>query len=103
MGCIYRHTRPHLRQAFVEEFMKKIEPISTNNTPVILLGDININVDDLGDSSNLGYVDMLESIGCRNLITSCTRFGRNRTGTISRSNLDHIVTNIDDSKIVAVF
>ena len=39
---------------------------------------------------------MLSSIGCRNLITSHTRFS-----ATSRSSLDHILSNMDDEKYLA--
>merc|ERR1711909_265998 len=64
------------------------------NVPIVLLGDVNINVDMSDDNTVQSYTDMLASVGCRNLINVPTNFWK--TG---RSTLDHVITSVDNDLI----
>ena len=62
----------------------------------MLVGDININTSNEDDNVVLQYENMLNSVGCSNLINIPTHFWA--TG---RSTLDHVISNIDNSLIDA--
>ena len=93
VGCAYRHPKVQT-EAFVNEFCEKLGSFASKNIPIIVLGDINIDLSKPNDIRVQNYVNMVTSLGCHNLITAHTRFEEN-----CRSTLDHIVTNFHDNKI----
>ena len=98
LGCVYRHPRRKVseKNKFIEEIYKTLKKYSDKNIPLVILGDININVKNLNDNTVQRYTNILTSLGCKNLIDINTRFAKN-----SRSTLDHILTNIDDDQITS--
>ena len=98
VGGVYRHPRTTTTEItlFVEEMYKKLEVLVNKNIPLMILGDINIDVSQKDDDNVLRYVNMLSSIGCENLIDINTRFSAK-----SRSTLDHILTNVDQERILS--
>ena len=87
-GCLYRHPRrtKGMKTNFIEKLYTNLETYADKNVPIVLLGDVNINIDMSDDSTVQSYTDMLASVGCRNLINIPTNFWK--TG---RSTLDHPV------------
>ena len=98
VGCVYRHPRTTSTEitAFIDEMFKVLDDLVHKNIPLIILGDINIDVSNENDDDVQRYINMLSSIGCENLIDINTRFAKN-----SRSTLDHILTNVDKDSVVS--
>ena len=98
VGCVYRHPRTTSTEitAFIDEMFKVLDDLVHKNIPLIILGDINIDVSNKNDDDVQRYINMLSSIGCENLIDINTRFAKN-----SRSTLDHILTNVDKDSVVS--
>ena len=98
MGCIYRHPRHAVGSTsdFIETFYEKLEKLSNTDTPLVLLGDVNLNTNDTSDDAVLSYKNMLSSVGCENLIKVPTHFWEK-----GRSLLDHVISNIDPVRIQA--
>ena len=71
-----------------------LEKQANSNTPLLLLGDININVNENSEDVVQQYSNILSSVGCRNLIDIPTHFWK--TG---QSTLDHVISNIDNDII----
>ena len=96
IGCIYRH--PRKKKSVVTSFLQKmsemLEKQANNNTPLLILGDININVNDNSENVVQQYSNLLSSVGCRNIIDIPTHFWK--TG---QSTLDHVISNIDSDMI----
>ena len=93
IGCIYRHPRPNT-DIFVEQLALQIEEFSSKNVPILILGDINIDVSSAANNKNTLYLETLSSLGCKNLIEGHTRISKT-----SRTTLDHIITNVEDSSL----
>ena len=95
-GCLYRHPRrtKGMKTDFIEKLYANLEMYADKNVPIVLLGDVNINVDMSDDNTVQSYTDMLASVGCRNLINVPTNFWK--TG---RSTLDHVITSVDNDLI----
>ena len=98
LGCVYRHPKSNIT-LFIDKLCNMLEKYTDYNIPVAILGDININVSKTSSDSVQHYHNTLSSNGCANIINLYTRFGKTKKG-ISRSILDHIITNIDKDKIV---
>ena len=98
LGCVYRHPRRKVAEKieFIEEIYKTLTNYSDKNIPLVILGDININIEKSGDNVVRCYTNMLTSLGCKNLIDINTRFAEN-----SRSTLDHVLSNIDGDQITS--
>ena len=94
VGCVYRHPRPST-SLFMERLCNKLITLTDNNTPVVLMGDINIDVSKTLDKTAQNYMNMLSIIGCVNHINMHTRLSGN-----SQSCLDHILSNIDGKGII---
>ena len=99
VGSVYRHPSKSNTTLFTDEFCNTLEKYTNRNIPVVILGDINFDVSKASSDSVQHYHNALSSIGCSNIIKIYTRFGRSKKG-ISRSILDHIITNIDEDKVV---
>ena len=100
IGCIYRHPT-HTASAidlFLKQLSEKLDSYNERNVPVLLMGDINIDISNETRSSSLTsiakYLDVLSSLGLSNLVNQHTRFDEK-----SRSTLDHIITNYDEANI----
>ena len=93
IGCVYRHPRPTI-PCFTDELCDKLMMSCNQNTPFIILGDINIDVSKSSNKQVQYYMDTLASIGCKNFINSNTRFSGS-----SQSCLDHALSNIDDDNL----
>ena len=93
IGCVYRHPRWHT-SLFIDVLCEKLSLYTGKNIPIVILGDTNIDVLEKSDRDK-NYVNMLSSIGCKNLVDVPTCF----TDT-SRSCLDHVITNIEDDRII---
>ena len=98
IGCVYQHPRPKKEQAekFLEQLSNRIELYSDKNAPIVIMGDINIDINKTRSKKTKNYLNMLSSTGCCNLIEAHTHFEKK-----SRSTLDHIITNYDKSKITS--
>ena len=98
VGCIYRHPRRSQMSTstFTDRLSEKLVKYFDSNTPLLLLGDVNINVNLATDPSAQHYTNMLASVGCLNLINVPTYFWEN-----GRSTLDHVISNIDNDMIEA--
>ena len=96
VGCIYRHPRRAKMSTteFIDKLSKQLEMHSNSKTPLLLLGDVNINVNMTNDNTVQQYTNMLMSVGCENKIDIPTHFWEN-----GRSTLDHIITNLDNEAI----
>ena len=94
LGCVYRHPK-QTALSFVDEFCEKLLTYTSKNIPLVVLGDINIDVSKTTDKAVQYYVNTLASIGCeKNLINVHTRvFGK------SKSILDHVISNVDKEDI----
>ena len=93
LGCVYRHPR-YATSLFISQLFEKLSVYSEKNIPIIIVGDINIDAHDKSDRT-FSYLNMLSSIGCKNLIDVPTCFDKG-----SQSCLDHVITNVDQSNIV---
>ena len=87
LGSIYRHPHNNFND-FYEQFFETISNIDPN-TPIILAGDMNINVSSASLQS-LQYKNNIISCGLRNLINN--QF--TRVAAISETTIDHILTNL---------
>ena len=98
VGCIYRHPRRSQMSTstFTDRLCEKLDEYFNTSTPLLLLGDVNINVNVPTDPNVQHYTNMLASVGCSNLINIPTYFWEN-----GRSTLDHVVSNIDKDMIEA--
>ena len=72
VGCIYRHPRPTTCR-FIEELCNKLMFFSAKNIPVVVMGDINIDVSKTSDKTVQYYINTLSSVGCENFINLYTR------------------------------
>ena len=93
LGCIYRHPR-WVTSAFIKQLFEKLHIFLEKNTPILVLGDINIDVLEKCERSQ-NYINVLSSIGCKNIVKVPTCFSDK-----SRSCLDHVITNIDQNEII---
>ena len=92
VGSVYRH--PHdTHNIFLEKIGKKLEAVSTKYS-VIILGDINIDVSQTNCKIAKNYKDLLLSLGCVNTINKITRQGVGPNGGITKTVIDHLLTNI---------
>ena len=94
LGCVYRHPR-WCTSTCIDKLSEKINLYNDQNIPVIIVGDINIDILDETAERSQNYLNMLSSTGCNNLVDVHTCF----TDT-SRSCLDHILTNRDQDDIL---
>ena len=94
VGCVYRHPR-WATSLFIDRLCEKLSTYSDQNIPILILGDLNLNVLDLTCNRSKNYVNMLSSIGCKNMVNVPTCFSNT-----SQTCLDHVVTNIDSENIV---
>ena len=92
LGCVYRHPR-YATSLFIKQLFEKLSIYSEKNTPIIIVGDINIDVHDKSERT-FNYINALSSVGCENLIDNPTCFDKG-----SQSCLDHVITNVDHGKI----
>ena len=92
LGCVYRHPR-YDTSLFVTELFEKLSIYSEKNIPMIIVGDINIDMHDKSDRT-FKYINALSSVGCKNFIDLPTCFDKG-----SQSCLDHVITNVDHEKI----
>ena len=72
LGCVYKHPR-WVTDVFNNQLFEKLSIYSEKNIPILLLGDINIDVLAKGDRSK-NYENTLSSVGCRNLVDVPTCF-----------------------------
>jgi len=94
IGSVYRHPRPSTA-CFIDELCEKLQYYSFSNTPLVILGDMNIDVSMLSNDAT-HYVNTLNSVGCKNEINAPTRISAS-----SRSTLDHIISNLDAENIIS--
>ena len=67
VGCIYRHPRPNTGQ-FTAELYNKLDTYNNRTKiPVLLMGDINIDMCKT-NSSSTRYAETLANLGYQNLI-----------------------------------
>ena len=92
LGCVYKHPR-WVTDVFNNQLFEKLSIYSEKNIPILLLGDINIDVLAQGDRSK-NYENTLSSVGCKNLVDIPTCFSDS-----SRSCVDHIITNRESNEI----
>ena len=57
-----------MKNDFIEKLYANLEMYADKNVPIVLLGDVNINVDMSDDNTVQNYTDMLASVGWHNLI-----------------------------------
>ena len=93
LGCIYRHPRPSTK-TFTDKLYELLHDYSNRNIPLVVVGDINIDVSLNNNDCVQYYNNTLLSIGCKNLINLHTRFSAN-----TRSTLDHIITNLSSDNV----
>ena len=92
LGCVYRHPRWGT-DVFNNQLFEKLSIYSEKNIPILLLGDINIDVLE-NDERSKTYVNVLSSVGCKNWVEVPTCFSDS-----SRSCVDHIITNLEPNEL----
>lgn len=97
IGCIYRSP-----SASYEQFCCELECIlhtfNHENKNIIILGDINIDITDMTDSSCSLYTNCLLGHGMESLLASPTRFAPLGSSTL----IDHVLSNIISPQIAGV-
>ena len=84
---MYRHPHDN-HDEFYDTFCEKISKID-KKTPIIIAGDMNINVS-VQDTESLQYKNFILSSGLRNLVTN----QYTRVADESETTIDHILTNL---------
>lgn len=97
IGCIYRSPSSSIPD-FLHNLSTVLHKISAENKQILIVGDININLMDAGNSSVTLYSDCFVGFGLESLITSPTRFSASGTNTL----LDHALSNITPSPSAGV-
>jgi len=85
---VYRPGFKHITATFFDEFTTLLEALSTFRCPVLLLGDLNINLERDGDEHTLMFNELLESFDMCQQVTEPTH----QDGGL----LDVIVTRCSD-------
>ena len=94
LGCVYRHPR-WATSLFIDRLCERLAIYSDQNIPILLIGDINLNVLDVSSNRSQNYINMLASINCQNIVDVPTCFTDK-----SQTCLDHVITNIEEENIV---
>ena len=97
VGVIYRHPNYDVDSlhSFGDKLANKLHNYNLNNAKYCILGDININLLNIKNSGNIQkYANNLKSCSCKCLIDLPTRISQN-----SKTLIDHIYTNIADTKV----
>ena len=97
VGVIYRHPKYDVDSltSFGDELANKLHSYNLNNAKYCILGDININLLNIKNSSNIQkYSNNLLSCSCKCLIDLPTHISQN-----SKTLIDHIYTNIANTKV----
>ena len=79
IAVIYRPGSQQADTAFFEDFSDNGERVAAMSAPVIMLGDINIHIDDASLSSTSNFMDIVSGCGMQQLVTGPTH----RAGTHS--------------------
>ena len=97
VGVIYRHPNYDVDSlnSFGDELANKLHSYNLNNAKYCVLEDININLLNIKISGNIRkYANNVISCSCKCLIDLPTRISQN-----SKTLIDHIYTNIADTKV----
>lgn len=68
----YSETRPVALNTFITEFAHFLESIILSAEPLVIVGDFNIHVDDANDPEAAIFLNLLESINLKQLVTAPT-------------------------------
>ena len=97
VGVIYRHPNYDVDSlnSFGDELANKLHSYNLNNAKYCILGDINIKLLNIKNSGNIQkYANNVISCSSKCLIDLLTRISQN-----SKTLIDHIYTNIADTKV----
>ena len=97
VGVIYRHPNYDVDSlnSFGDELANKLHSYNLNNVKYCILGDIIINLLNIKNSGNIRkYANNLINCSCKCLLDLPTRISQN-----SKTLIDHIYTNIADTKV----
>ena len=100
IGIIYRHPVSNYK-SFQEKLCKIIYSLNQNNTSVLIMGDLNINLLKYNLTNPVtDYLNCVQSVGCLSFINEPTRVYL-RGSRWETSCIDHLYSNIDPNKIDA--
>ena len=68
----YSETHPVALNTFITEFAHFLESIILSAEPLVIVGDFNIHVDDANDPEAAMFLNLLESINLKQLVTAPT-------------------------------